>query len=103
MNKPTRTTPSAQRSHVGPKETGGMAGAVRTPANANLGIDKPKVFDHEGAIGKQFTENGAIGGIGQSIGGPLAKDGFVGRQFTTQGIIGGVVQGVLGGHKVTHS
>jgi len=47
--------PSQQRSHVGPKETGGMAGAVRTPANANLGIDKPKVFDHEGAIGKQFT------------------------------------------------
>jgi hypothetical protein len=32
-----------------------MAGAVRTPANAKLGIDTPKVFDHEGAIGKQFT------------------------------------------------
>jgi hypothetical protein len=54
-NTPSRHAPSEQRSHVGPKETGGMAGAIRTPANANLGVDKPRVFDHEGAIGRQFS------------------------------------------------
>lgn len=32
-----------------------MAGASRTPANARLGIDVPKVFDSKGTIGKQFT------------------------------------------------
>lgn len=49
-----RTFPSQQRSHVGPKETGGMAGAVRTPANARLGIYVPRMFDFRGLIGRQF-------------------------------------------------
>lgn len=35
--------------------SGGMAGSVQTPANAHLGHDKPKAFDADGAIGKQFT------------------------------------------------
>lgn len=47
----------SQTSHVGPKATGGMAGAASTPANAHLGAteQKPKAFDSDGAIGKQFT------------------------------------------------
>lgn len=99
---------------------GGMAGAVQTPANAGLGHDKPKVFDAEGAIGKQFTgestgkvrlktndrctdsssaENGALGGAAQKIGGPLDKDGAIGKQFTTEGSIGGTAQDKMGGTK----
>lgn len=35
--------------------SGGMSGSVQTPANANIGHDKPKAFDAEGSIGKQFT------------------------------------------------
>jgi hypothetical protein len=49
------------------------------------------------------VEHGAVGGIGQSIGGPLAKDGIIGRQFTKNGIIGGAVQRTLGGHKISRS
>ncbi|KAK2604124.1 hypothetical protein N8I77_007079 [Diaporthe amygdali] len=77
--------------------SGGMSGSVQTPANAHLGQDKPKVFDADGAVGKQFTEDGAIGGTAQKIGGPLDKEGAIGKQFTTEGSIGGTVQDKLGG------
>jgi hypothetical protein len=60
---------------------------------------KPKVFDEQGAIGKQFTDKGALGGTAEKIGGPLAKDGAVGKQFTTAGSIGGTVQDNMGGQK----
>jgi hypothetical protein len=33
----------------------GTASATTTPANAGLGVQKPKAFDEKGAIGKQFT------------------------------------------------
>ncbi|KAJ9136881.1 hypothetical protein NKR23_g9523 [Pleurostoma richardsiae] len=83
----------------GPKPEGGMASSVHTPATANTGRtgDKPKLFDEHGAIGKQFTEGGAIGGTAQKIGGPLDKDGAIGKQFTTEGSIGGTVQNAMGG------
>jgi len=57
--------------------------------------DKKKAaqaFKDDGAVGKQFTEKGAIGGAAQKVGGPLAKDGVVGKQFTKDGAIGGAVQ-----------
>ena len=34
---------------------GGMASDKQTPATAAIGATKPKVFDQQGAIGKQFT------------------------------------------------
>lgn len=34
---------------------GGMASDTRTGATAGLGQTKPKIFDEQGAIGKQFT------------------------------------------------
>ncbi|KAI0484850.1 hypothetical protein GGR56DRAFT_669362 [Xylariaceae sp. FL0804] len=86
-------------SNTGAKGSTGMTGSVPTPANAHLGGDKPKAFDAQGAIGKQFTEEGALGGAAQSIGGPLAKDGAIGKQFTAEGSIGGSVQNALGGEK----
>ena len=104
---------------------GGMASDTTTPANANLGGDRSKVFDKQGVIGKQFTgmsalspsgpsvrlgqtrteltsgmlEQGAVGGTAQAIGGPLDKDGVIGKQFKSDGAIGGMVQDTLGGSK----
>ncbi|KAI1641068.1 hypothetical protein F4809DRAFT_587230 [Biscogniauxia mediterranea] len=84
-------------SNTGSKRSTGMASDTSTPANAHLGEDKQKMFDTKGAIGKQFTEHGAIGGTAQKIGGPLDKEGVIGKQFTTEGGIGGSVQSALGG------
>ena len=42
-------------SNTGSKTSTGTAPATTTPANADLGGDKPKAFDAEGTIGKQFT------------------------------------------------
>ncbi|KAI0387385.1 hypothetical protein F5Y04DRAFT_286556 [Hypomontagnella monticulosa] len=84
-------------SNTGSKTSTGMASQVKTPANADIGEDKPKMFDAQGSIGKQFTEEGALGGTAQKIGGPLDKEGMVGKQFTTEGSIGGSVQSALGG------
>ncbi|KAK5661305.1 hypothetical protein OQA88_11200 [Cercophora sp. LCS_1] len=59
--------------------------------NADIPATKNKVFDEHGVVGKQFTENGALGGTAQAVGGPLDKNGVIGKQFTTEGIIGGTV------------
>ncbi|AEO60863.1 hypothetical protein MYCTH_37941 [Thermothelomyces thermophilus ATCC 42464] len=95
MTNSSSTTP--QDSHVGPKSTGGKASAVQTPANSHLGQDKPGIFDEQGAVGKQFTPEGALGGAAQKVGRPLDKEGVIGKQFTTEGSIGGTVQNMMGG------
>ncbi|KAI1650368.1 uncharacterized protein F4817DRAFT_259678 [Daldinia loculata] len=84
-------------SNTGSKTATGMSSQIQTPATAGIGEDKPKMFDAQGSIGKQFTEDGAIGGTAQKIGGPLDKEGMVGKQFTTEGSVGGSVQSTLGG------
>ncbi|KAI0000589.1 hypothetical protein F4779DRAFT_147431 [Xylariaceae sp. FL0662B] len=84
-------------SNTGSKSNTGTASQVKTPANAGIGEDKPKMFDSQGPIGKQFTEQGAFGGTAQKIGGPLDKEGMVGKRFTADGSIGGSVQQNLGG------
>ncbi|UPK91884.1 hypothetical protein LCI18_002819 [Fusarium solani-melongenae] len=66
----------------------------------NLNKDTmPKAMDAQGSIGKQFTEQGAIGSMGQKIGGPFDKKGMIGKQFTPEGSIGGAVQNAMGGEK----
>ncbi|KAK4188723.1 hypothetical protein QBC35DRAFT_184653 [Podospora australis] len=97
--------PTPQDSHVGPKSTGGKVGPTTTPATAGVGLTgtKPKAFDADGAIGKQFTEHGAIGSVGEAVGGPLSSDGMIGKQFTAEGSIGGTIQETLGGTKKTGS
>ncbi|KAK4221569.1 hypothetical protein QBC38DRAFT_122003 [Podospora fimiseda] len=92
---------SPQDSHTGAKSTGGKVGPTSTPATTGLGIDKPKMFDSQGAIGKQFTEHGAIGSVGEAVGGPLSSEGMIGKQFTKEGTIGGTIQDTLGGTKRT--
>ncbi|KAK5997718.1 hypothetical protein PT974_00074 [Cladobotryum mycophilum] len=66
-------------------------------------VTQPRMLDEQGAIGKQFTEKGAIGGIGDKVGGPMGKDGVIGKQFTTEGMVGGTIQNALGGDKKTTS
>ncbi|XXH05242.1 hypothetical protein Hte_011667 [Hypoxylon texense] len=53
-------------------------------------------FDATGAVGHQFTSEGAVGGTAQKVGGPFSKEGAVGRQFTDKGSVGGTVQDTLG-------
>ncbi|KAM5347325.1 hypothetical protein ACJ41O_010330 [Fusarium nematophilum] len=65
----------------------------------NASDTMPKAMDAKGTVGKQFTEQGAIGGTAQKIGGPLDKEGMIGKQFTTEGSIGGAVQNAMGGEK----
>lgn len=50
-------------------------------------------------VGFYNLEEGAIAGMGQSIGGPLDKEGVIGKQFTTEGAIGGTVESMMGGQK----
>ncbi|KAK6829403.1 hypothetical protein PG989_005807 [Apiospora arundinis] len=96
---PSSSTVPQTGNNLPSSENAGMAGSTSTPATAGVGDDKPKALDAEGAIGKQFTEKGALGGAAAAVGGPLAKDGMVGKQFTTEGAIGGSVQNAMGGAK----
>ncbi|KAK4545376.1 hypothetical protein LTR36_003556 [Oleoguttula mirabilis] len=70
-------------------DLGGAPAGEKTTGNAG------SLFDKSGSIGKQFTTDGAIGGMAQSIGGPLDKNGMIGKQFTTGGSIGGAAQSML--------
>ncbi|KAI0857562.1 hypothetical protein FHL15_003992 [Xylaria flabelliformis] len=60
--------------------------------------ENPSIISSEGAIGKPFNPEGAIGKIGQKIGGPLSKEGMIGSQFdaSKNGIAGHVERAVDG-------
>ncbi len=47
-------------------------------------------------MGKQFKADGAIGSIGEKVGGPFASDGAIGKNFNPDGAIGGTVHEKLG-------
>ena len=57
------------------------------------------LFQMIGPIGGAFTKDGAIGSVGEKVGGPLASDGMIGKNFNPDGTIGGSVQNALGGEK----
>ncbi|KAI0025288.1 hypothetical protein F4780DRAFT_775272 [Xylariomycetidae sp. FL0641] len=59
-------------------------------------VPRTSAFDREGAVGKQFTTEGGIGGTANKIGGPFSQEGVVGRQFVDTGSVGGQVQNTLG-------
>ncbi|KAG8528942.1 uncharacterized protein KY384_006631 [Bacidia gigantensis] len=50
------------------------------------------IFDKQGAVGKMFNADGALGGTAQKVGGPLDKQGAVGKHFNAEGSIGGMAQ-----------
>ncbi|KAI0189619.1 hypothetical protein EV127DRAFT_408814 [Xylaria flabelliformis] len=73
------------------------------PSDVYIDIDQlmlqnPSIISSEGAIGKPFNPEGAIGKIGQKIGGPLSKEGMIGSQFdaSKNGIAGHVERAVDG-------
>ncbi|KAF8072443.1 hypothetical protein HT031_000102 [Scenedesmus sp. PABB004] len=51
-----------------------------------------EMFKDDGAVGKQFTPEGSVGGTAQEVGGPLDKEGPVGHAFTSEGAVGGNVE-----------
>ena len=64
----------------------------------NNPIQNPSIISSGGAIGKQFNPDGAIGQIGEKVGGPFSKDGVIGSQFdaSKNGIAGHVERAVDG-------
>ncbi|USP75748.1 uncharacterized protein yc1106_03022 [Curvularia clavata] len=60
--------------------------------------ENPSIISSAGAIGKNFNPDGAIGQIGEKIGGPFSKDGIIGSQFDAgkNGIAGHVERAVDG-------
>jgi len=70
---------------TGKQGTGGGFGDKTTGHGTSM-------FSKDGAIGKMFTTEGAVGGTAQSIGGPLDQQGMVGKHFGADGSIGGTAQ-----------
>ncbi|KAF2999272.1 hypothetical protein E8E13_003728 [Curvularia kusanoi] len=60
--------------------------------------ENPSIISSAGAIGRQFNPDGAIGQIGEAVGGPFSKDGVIGSQFdaSKDGIAGHVERAVDG-------
>lgn len=70
-----------------------------SPSGQDPSDQKAPAFDAKGTIGGAFTKDGAIGSVGEKVGGPLASDGMIGKNFNPDGAIGGSVQNALGGEK----
>ncbi|KAJ4303067.1 hypothetical protein N0V90_001958 [Kalmusia sp. IMI 367209] len=75
--------------------------ADKLGANRNTNAipqENPSIVSSAGAIGKQFNPDGAIGQIGEKIGGPLSSQGIIGSQFdaSKDGIAGHVERAVDG-------
>lgn len=93
VNQPTPPTSRSQRQ---PNHTNTNS----LPSGQNPTDNKaPAAFDAKGTIGGAFTKDGAIGSVGEKVGGPLASDGMIGKNFNPDGAVGGSVQNALGGEK----
>jgi hypothetical protein len=68
------------------------------PAYTNLVNQNPSMLSSVGAIGKHFNPDGAVGQIGEKVGGPFSKEGMIGNQFdaSKDGIAGTVERAVDG-------
>ncbi|GAB7345718.1 hypothetical protein MBLNU457_3993t1 [Dothideomycetes sp. NU457] len=58
----------------------------------------PSAVSSGGAVGKQFNPDGAVGQVGEKVGGPFSKDGAIGKQFdaSKDGLAGQVEKAVDG-------
>lgn len=93
---------SAKTMEQGANKASGAAGGLmdglhestkQTPAaGEKMTGQGTSVFSKDGALGKHFNADGAIGGTAQSIGGPFDKQGMVGKHFNADGAIGGTAQ-----------
>ena len=59
------------------------------PQDHHGGMNLVKAFTSKGAVGRQFNPEGPLGSIPQAVGGPFDKEGIGGKQFTNEGVIGG--------------
>ena len=86
-------------SHLPPQTS--QSNHTNTPPSGQNPTDQkaPAAFDAKGTIGGAFTKDGAIGNLGEKVGGPLSSDGAIGKNFNADGAIGGSVQNALGGEK----
>lgn len=94
--------PSNQDAHLNTNMTDNTTNAAdKLGANKSTNAipqDNPSILSSAGAIGKQFNPDGAIGQIGEKVGGPFSKDGVIGSQFdaSKDGIAGHVERAVDG-------
>ncbi|MCJ1431266.1 hypothetical protein MMC27_000617 [Xylographa pallens] len=74
-------------------ETAEKVGAQKETSPKN-----PSTFSSAGKVGKQFNPDGAVGQVGEEIGGPFSKDGAVGSQFdASKGGVAGTVEKAVDG------
>jgi len=83
-NSATKAMDMTEGIHEGASQ--GMGAGAKTTGHGT------SMFSKEGAIGKQFTTDGMIGGTGEKVGGPISSKGVIGKNFTEQGAIGGSIQ-----------
>jgi len=57
------------------------------------------LLSSQGAIGSAFRADGAVGSVGESVGGPLSSGGIIGQHFTESGSVGGTINNMVGGAK----
>lgn len=61
---------------------------------ASLGENVGQAFQEDGAVGKEFTARGSIGGAAQALGGPFDQYGAIGSQFSKEGPAGNAAKQV---------
>lgn len=69
-----------------------IANFVQTGAGEKMTGQGTSILSKDGAIGGAFQGDGAIGSIGNKVGGPFHETGSIGKNFTAQGSIGGTAQ-----------
>ncbi|KAK5193020.1 Pre-mRNA-splicing factor [Exophiala xenobiotica] len=67
-------------------------------AGTSTGAGAP-LLSSQGAIGSAFRADGAVGSVGESVGGPLSSGGIIGQHFTESGSVGGTINNMVGGAK----
>lgn len=68
----------------------------RAAGEKSQGTGTP-LLHKDGAIGSAFKADGAIGSLGQKVGGPFDKQGAIGKNFNADGKVGGTIQDAVKG------
>jgi hypothetical protein len=70
-----------------------------TSTSTGAGAGAAPLLSSQGAIGSAFRADGAVGSVGESVGGPLSSGGIIGQHFTESGAVGGTINNMVGGAK----
>ncbi|RAR14300.1 RNA polymerase I associated factor, A49-like protein [Stemphylium lycopersici] len=100
QSTPNTTTPASATDSINMSDSTTSAADKMGANKATNAIpqENPSVLSSAGAIGKNFNPDGAVGQIGEKVGGPFSKDGVIGGQFdaSKNGIAGHVERAVDG-------